>query len=210
MNIEISLNDYLQQLSSSAPTPGGGNVSALCGCLSSALGEMVCNLTIGKKKYLEYESAMIEYKSKLIDYKTQFLDLAEADNEAFNKVMDAFKLPKETDEQKILRNKAIDDATIGAIEVPFKVIKLAGGIVEYLENVSIKGNKNSLSDVGVAVLLLQTASKGAYLNVLINCAALKDNDYTKNIAAESGNIIDLIKNKTDEIFDNIKNGLTNA
>ena len=210
MNNEITLNEYFEQLASNSPTPGGGNVSALCGGLSSALGEMVCNLTIGKKKYLEFENDLIEYKEKLIDIKHQFLNLADADNEAFNKVMAAFKLPKETDEHKMARNKAIDEATIGAIEVPFKVINLALTAVDFLENISIKGNKNSISDVGVAILLIQTASKGAYLNVIINCSSLKGNVYTDKIANDAAIIIEEIENKTDIIFENIKNGLING
>ncbi|MFH0734450.1 MAG: cyclodeaminase/cyclohydrolase family protein [bacterium] len=210
MNNEILLNEYFEQLSSSSPTPGGGNVSALCGGLASALGEMVCNLTIGKKKYLEFENDLIGYKEKLIDYKNQFLDLADADNEAFNKVMAAFKLPKETDEQKSVKNKAIEEATIGAVEVPFKVINLALKTVDFLESVSVKGNKNSISDVGVAVLLIQTAAKGAYLNVIINCSSLKGNVYTDKIASDAAKIVEMIEKTTNKIFENIKNGLING
>ena len=172
MDISKQLSAYIDEISSSSPTPGGGNVSAFSGVLACSLGIMVCNLTIGKKKYLEVENEMKEIQVKLEDAKQKLLVLAENDNEAFNLVMDAFKLPKETDEQKAERTKKIDEATFEAAKVPANVIEVCGSILPYLEVIAEKGNQNSLSDAGVAISLINTAVTGAYYNVLINCSAL--------------------------------------
>jgi len=172
MDTSKTLQNYLDELSSNSPTPGGGNVAALCGALSSSLATMVCNLTIGKKKYAEVENEMISLKEKLEIYQKKFIELGKKDNLAFDKVMNAFKLPKDTDEQKEIRNKEIENATIGAAEIPSEVMQTAKELLPLLKIIIEKGNRNSLSDVGVAAALVETASKGAYLNVIINCASL--------------------------------------
>src|SRR5450631_2241582 len=100
MDISLSISHYLEELSSNSPTPGGGNVSAFCGTLATSLGIMVCNLTIGKKKYLESEKELILIKEKLEKAKTEFLSLSSEDNKAFDLVMESFKMPKDNDEQK--------------------------------------------------------------------------------------------------------------
>lgn len=174
MDTSKTLQNYLDELSSNSPTPGGGNVAALCGALSSSLATMVCNLTIGKKKYAEVESEMISLKEKLEIYQKKFIELGKKDNLAFDKVIDAFKLPKDTDEQKEIRNKEIENATIGAAEIPSEVMQTAKELLPLLKIIIEKGNRNSLSDVGVAAALIATASKGAYLNVIINCASLNN------------------------------------
>jgi len=168
MDTSKTLQNYLDELSSNSPTPGGGNVASLCGALSSSLATMVCNLTIGKKKYAEVESEMISLKEKLEIYQKKFIELGKKDNLAFDKVIDAFKLPKDTDEQKEIRNKEIENATIGAAEIPSEVMQTAKELLPLLKIIIEKGNRNSLSDVGVAAALIATASKGAYLNVIIN------------------------------------------
>ena len=146
----------------------------LCGVLASSLGTMVCNLTIGKKKYVEVENEMNDAKIKLESLQKEFVTLASKDNEAFDQVMNAFKLPKDTDEQKSFRREAIEKATYQAALVPAEVINKCSALLPYLDIVANKGNQNSLSDAGVAISLTSTASQGAYLNVLINCTSLSD------------------------------------
>lgn len=192
MDTSKSLQNYLDELSSNSPTPGGGNVAALCGALSSSLATMVCNLTIGKKKYVEVEGEMIALKEKLEGYQKKFIELGRNDNLAFDKVMNAFKLPKETEEQKELRNKEIENATIGAAEIPSEVMQTAKELLPLLKIIIEKGNRNSLSDVGVAAALVSTASKGAYLNVIINCFSLNN----QIIAQEMKKRADIILNET--------------
>lgn len=207
MNVEKTLKEYLDDLSSNSPTPGGGNVAALCGVLSSSLGTMVCNLTIGKKKYAEVEQEIISVKSKLEDYKERFITLAAKDNEAFDKVMDAFKLPKDNDEQKNIRIQKIDEATFAAAEVPDEVIKICKELLPLIKTTAEKGNQNSLSDAGVAALLTSTAAQGAYLNVLINCMALKNQTIAGEVLKSAEIRTEEIKEESSSILENIKRRL---
>lgn len=206
----ISFTSYIEQLSSNSPTPGGGNISAICGLLASSLGEMVCNLTIGKKKYVEVENEINLLKEKLLIQKDLFEKLADEDNLAFDKVMEAFKLPKNTDEEKLIRNNQIEIATLKAMSVPFDVMKNCFELLEPLKIIATKGNKNSVSDAGVAVLLAQSGAKGAYLNVLINGSSLKHINTAQKMLEEA----DLLIKKVDEfgscIFNDIKEGIINA
>jgi formiminotetrahydrofolate cyclodeaminase len=185
MDTSLSIGHYLEELSSNSPTPGGGNVSAFCGSLASSLGIMVCNLTIGKKKYLDSEEELKVLMKKLKRAIDEFLSLSEEDNKAFDQVMEAFKLPKETDAQKSIRSKKIEEATIVAGVVPFRVIYLCKTIIPAIMIIAEKGNQNSLSDAGVAISLISTAAQGAFLNVLINCSSYKDNFRAKDILSRS-------------------------
>jgi formiminotetrahydrofolate cyclodeaminase len=185
MDTSLSISHYLEELSSNSPTPGGGNVSAFCGSLATALGIMVCNLTIGKKKYFESEDELKVIKKKLEKAQNDFLILSEDDNNAFEKVMEAFKLPKETDLQITKRSKKIEEATIGAGVVPYRVIYLCKNIIPMLMVIAEKGNQNSLSDAGVAISLISSAAQGAFLNVLINCSSYKDNFGAQDILSRS-------------------------
>jgi formiminotetrahydrofolate cyclodeaminase len=185
MDTSLSIGHYLNELSSNSPTPGGGNVSAFCGTLASSLGIMVCNLTIGKKKYLDSEEELKRLKEKLERAKDEFLTLSKEDNKAFDQVMEAFKLPKETDVQKSMRLQKIEKAAIGAGLIPFRVISLCKEIIPALMIIAEKGNQNSLSDAGVALSLISTAAQGAVLNVLINCSSYKNNPQAKEILSRS-------------------------
>lgn len=207
MNIDKTLKEYLEELSSNSPTPGGGNVAALCGVLSSALGTMVCNLTIGKKKYADVEQEITDIRAKLENFKSTFIELAARDNAAFDKVMDAFKLPKDTDEQKSTRLQKIDEATLTAAEVPAEVIKACADILPLIKSVAEKGNQNSLSDAGVAALLLFTSAQGAYLNVLINCMSLKNQTIAGEVLKSSEIRTGEITNTANSILEDIKRRL---
>lgn len=207
MDIKKTLESYIDQLSSNSPTPGGGNVAALCGVLAGSLGEMVCNLTVGKKKYLAVEEEIKELKEKLITYKNDFLQLGQKDNEAFDKVMDAFKLPKESEAEKILRSQAIENATISAADVPARVILLTREVLPVIGTIAEKGNQNSVSDAGVAVALLAAASEGAYLNVMINCSALSNKTFGFEMLKKSEAVYSEAQSKSKEILNSIKSRL---
>lgn len=204
MDIKKSLQKYLEDISSSSPTPGGGNVSAFCGALSASLGMMVCNLTIGKKKYAEVEAEMLELKNKLSFYINKFISLGKSDNEAFERVMDAFKLPKESEEQKKLRAEAIEKSTIEAAAVPAEVIKNCHELLPLLDMITQKGNQNSLSDAGVAAALLAAASEGALLNVLINYSALVEKQKATELVYHSETLNNEIKDEVNLILAEIK------
>ena len=208
MKLQKSLQHYLDELSSSSPTPGGGNVAALCGVLASSLGEMVCNLTIGKKKYLDFESEAKHILSQFLLFKKEFLTLAERDNEAFDRVMDAFKLPKETDAQKSFRHSAIDHATMEAALVPEEVIMKCKELLPILEKIAEKGNQNSLSDAGVAISLVSAAAEGAFLNVAINCSELSDKVAAQEFMMKSKTAYHQIKKESEEIISQIINSIT--
>lgn len=209
MDTKKSLQKYLDELSSSSPTPGGGNVAALCGALAASLGTMVCNLTIGKKKYADVESEISQLKDQLITFTDKFISLGKSDNEAFERVMDAFKLPKETDEQKKLRAEAIERSTIDAASVPAEVIKNCRNILPLLENIAKKGNQNSLSDAGVAISVIGAASQGAFLNVLINYSSLSEKQKAAELLREADNLNSEVKEEVQYLLAEISSKIKN-
>lgn len=203
MNPTKTLQEYFNELSSNSPTPGGGNVAALCGALSSSLGIMVCNLTIGKKKYADVEQEMIRLKEKLENIQKKFVELGQKDNASFDKVMEAYKLPKETEREKDVRLKSIEEATIGATSAPMDVIQTSKALLPILEIIIDKGNKNSISDAGVAVALVGTAAKGAYLNVLINCSSLSNQTIAAELKKTADILIEEITRTSDRLVEQV-------
>ncbi len=171
------LHAFLDEVASSSPAPGGGSVAALSGALGSALTSMVCNLTIGKKKYADVESELKKVLSQAEHLRKQFTELVDRDTHAFNKVMEAITLPKDTDPQKALRAAAIREATKEATLVPLEVMKHCIDALALAQTVATKGNVNSVSDVGVSALMLHAAVEGAALNVRINLNSLDDPEF---------------------------------
>jgi methenyltetrahydrofolate cyclohydrolase len=172
-----TMNTFLDELASSSPAPGGGSVAALAGALGAALTSMVCNLTIGKKKYAGVEDDMKKIVGQSEDLRRLFTELIERDTQAFNKVMEAFALPKETDPQKALRNAAVREATKEATLVPLEVMKHCIDALALAQEVASKGNANSVSDAGVSAIMLHAACEAAALNVRINLNSLNDPDF---------------------------------
>jgi formiminotetrahydrofolate cyclodeaminase len=207
MNLNQSLQNFIDEISSSSPTPGGGSVSAFCGVLGTSLGLMVCNLTIGKKKYESVQEEILQLKSNLEKYKEKFLELYDLDSKAFDKVMDAFKLPKETDEEKSRRTEAIENATIEATETPINVIKTSLEALNEIVRLSEIGNQNSLSDTGVAIQLLKTCAEGAMLNVMINTKSLNDRDRAMNLVLNAAQVLSEVESKSEQALNTIKKKL---
>jgi len=172
-----TIHAFLDDLASSSPAPGGGSVAALSGALGSALTSMVCNLTIGKKKYADVDEEMKKVLGQAEHLREQFTELVERDTHAFNKVMEAFALPKETDPQKALRAAAIREATKEATLVPLEVMKHCIDALALAQTVAAKGNANSVSDAGVSAIMLHAALEAAALNVRINLKRLNDPDF---------------------------------
>lgn len=172
--VELKVNDYLELLGSDAPAPGGGSVSALAGAQGIALMNMVCDLTVGKAKYAEFEKICISAKEKGIKLVGELTDAVDKDTEAFNLVSAAFKLSKETDSDKLARSKAIGEAMLIATEVPFRTMELSYEGLQTVETLVGKTNINAISDLGVGAINLMAAVKGAWLNVLINLPGVKD------------------------------------
>ncbi len=207
MDLTKSLQNFIDEISSSSPTPGGGSVSAFCGVLGVSLGLMVCNLTIGKKKYESVQEEILNIKSKLENFKEQFLVLYDEDSKAFDKVMDAFKLPKDSDEEKSKRTEAIENATIAATEVPINIIKTSLDAMKDLVRLNEIGNQNSLSDTGVAIQLMKTCAEGGMMNVLINTKSLNDRDRAMNLVLNAAQILSEVEKLADETLVLIKKKL---
>ncbi len=172
-----TLNAFLDELASSSPAPGGGSVAALAGALGAALTSMVCHLTMGRKKYADVEGDMKRVLEQSEQLRAQFTELIDRDTLAFNKVMEAFGLPKDTEPQKALRSVAITEATKEATLVPLEVMKHCIDALALAQTVALKGNPNSLSDAGVSALMLHAALEGAALNVRINLNGLNDPEF---------------------------------
>lgn len=199
-----TVRGFVEELASNSPAPGGGSVAALCGSLGSALGSMVFNLTVGKKAYLalgDEERASVD-KGLIIanELKDSFLNLMNEDTEAFNKLMAAFKMEKITEEQKSLRALEIQKAYKAATEIPLEVARKAYDIYEIIEIAVDHGNKNAISDAGVAALLAQAAIEGAIMNVKINLGSIKDEEFTTSIRDEINIISEDGKKKQEEIL----------
>jgi formiminotetrahydrofolate cyclodeaminase len=172
-----TINAFLDELASSSPAPGGGSVAALAGALGAGLVSMVCALTIGKKKYADVEGEMKKIQVQSEALRGQFTALVDRDTDAFNKVMETYALPKETEPQKALRAAAIRAATKEATLVPLEVMKHCIDGLALAQNAAASGNANSVSDAGVAALMLHAACEGAALNVKINLNGLDDADF---------------------------------
>src|SRR2546425_3196305 len=179
--VKMNLREFCNETLSDSPAPGGGSVAALMGALGASLGGMVANLSAGKRGWddkLEYFS---KWAVKAQQLKDELLTLVDEDTAAFNKVMDAFGLPKGSDEEKKARAAAIESATKYAAEIPFKVMETASKSYELLAEMAEKGNPNSISDVGVGICATRACIDGAALNVRINLAALQDEKFKSDL-----------------------------
>ncbi len=172
---------FLDGVASSSPTPGGGSASALVGSLAAGLTSMVCNLTIGKKKYQEVSEELTKVLGESEELRQRLARLVDDDSQAFDEVMKAYRLPKESPEEKEVRSHRIEQATKGATQVPLEVMEKALRVLELSQVVAEKGTPNSISDAGVAAVLAWSAVEGANLNVEINLSSLKDETFVKGI-----------------------------
>ena len=201
MLTELSLQKFVDVTAGSDPVPGGGSISALAGTLSAALTHMVAGLTIGKKKYLEVEDEMKTVKEKTAEIQALLYKAIDRDSEAYNVVFDAFKLPKETEEEKEKRSEAIQEATKVAAEVPMEVAEAAFSLIPYIKIVVAKGNQNAVTDGCVAMLCCRTAVLGALLNVRINLGSIKDSEFVKEYEARALKMEDAISDIEKEILE---------
>ncbi|GAB1449366.1 hypothetical protein MASR2M44_23930 [Bacteroidota bacterium] len=197
--IGMTLTAFANETASESPAPGGGSISAYCGSLGVALGTMVANLSAGKRGWEDQVGYFSDWAAKGQEIKDALLKSVDEDTRAFNTIMDAFGLPKGTEEEKKARAAAIEDATKYACEVPLKVMKTAYSSLEMLEAMIIKGNQNSVTDAGVGVLCVKTAVRGAYFNVLVNAKGLKDRSWADAIIAEAQAVLDANHKKADEL-----------
>jgi formiminotetrahydrofolate cyclodeaminase len=185
------LSGFLGELASNSPTPGGGSVAALCGALGAALSSMVANLTIGKKKYADVEEDMKATLEGTETLRLELTQMIDEDAAAFDKVMVALKMPKETDEDKASRKAALQQALVDAATVPLAVMEMCVGVISLAKPVAEHGNKNAVSDAGVAALVGRAGVHSAGLNVLINLGGIRAEEHQTFVTKARAAIDDL-------------------
>ena len=194
----LTCKGFADELSSDSPAPGGGSVAALCGSMSAALSAMVATLSFSKKGFKALQPEMDEVGQHAQELKDFFARAVDDDTESFNGVMAAMRLPRKSDEQKALRILAIEEATKGAVQVPYDVLERSVEAAQLAARMVAKGNPNSLSDAGVASLCARLAAKGAYYNVLINLPGLSDRDYIETTRAGAAKLLTSVTGICDE------------
>lgn len=191
--IEKSLKDYIAEVASGTPVPGGGSVAALAGSLGAALTSMVGNLTIGRKGYIELDDEIkkeMDDSFEKIQKSIEVLNgIVDEDSKAFDKVMEAFKMPKETEEEKAKRSEAIQEGYKVALQVPLRCAEECLNVLRLQKVFAEYGNKNAISDVGVGALLSAAALESALLNVRINLNGIKDVEFKKKIEEKIDNLM---------------------
>ena len=190
--VQLDLREFANETASESPAPGGGSISAYMGALGASLGTMVANLSSHKRGWDDRWKEFSEWADKGQQIKDELLKAVDEDTEAFNQIMTAFSLPKNSDDEKKIRSEAIQNATKSAMEVPFRVMQLSASAFPLLKAMVESGNPNSISDAGVGALAIRSAVLGSYLNVKINSSGLKDVAFKEDILKKA----DLIKNET--------------
>lgn len=186
---ETTLTAFTEALSAGGPTPGGGSVAAVCASFSAALCVMVARLTVDKKKYRDQGDVMEALISEALPMTDQFLALAQADIEAYDGVMEALRLPKESAEQQEARRSAIEAATRGATQAPLETLRLTARLARLVELTVTRGNANCITDAGTAVHLLGAAAHSAAWNVRINLTGLNDEPFVANCRRETDQLV---------------------
>jgi glutamate formiminotransferase / formiminotetrahydrofolate cyclodeaminase len=179
--ISMTLRSFMNETASESPAPGGGSISAYIGALGAALGSMVANLSSHKRGWDDKWEVFSGWAEKGKSIQNSLLNLVDEDTNAFNRIMEAFDLPKKSEEEKQFRTNAIQDATRNATLVPYNVMEIACSGFELIEEMMEKGNPNSITDAGVGALALRACVKGAFLNVKINASGLQDKDFVNDI-----------------------------
>jgi formiminotetrahydrofolate cyclodeaminase len=204
MLVDLTIKEYLEKTASNTALPGGGSGAALSAAVAASLVEMVANLTIGKKGFEEVEAQMKIIATRAAKARHKLTEQIDQDSDAYNQVMTAFKLPRETEVQKKLRSEAIQNGLKQAALVPLGVAQDALVIIELARTVVAKGNKNAVTDGAVGVMMARTAAMGALFNVKINLSAIKDSDFVSEVSAQITQLEEEIMVKEKEILTRVK------
>ncbi len=196
---------FIDELASKAPTPGGGGASAYVGALSSALGSMVGNLTVGKKRYEAVEAEVYASLEKLAAERTHLIELVDADAEAFAPLARAYGMPKTTPEELAERNRVMQEALVGACEVPLEIMRACARTVEHCEFLAYNGSRLALSDIGVAVAFGKAALLGASLNIYINAKDIADRPRAQAYLSEAEELIQKTSALADALYEYVLN-----
>lgn len=199
--INLTVEDFMHETASESPAPGGGSVSAYIGALGTSLGTMVANLSSHKRGWDERWEEFSDWADKGKKYQEELLHLVDEDTIAFNRIMEAYSLPKSSKAEKDERDKAIREATKQAILIPFRVMQVAFNALEVIDAMVETGNPNSVSDAGVGALAVRIAVMGAHLNVKINMQGLDDQAFKKEINEKAAEIESRTIKKVDSILE---------
>ena len=205
--VDLTVEEFTNETASESPAPGGGSISAIMGAMGASLGTMVANLSSHKRGWDDRWEEFSHWAEKGKYYQDELLKMVDEDTNAFNKIMDAFGLPKKSEEDKAIRHQAIQDATKYAIEVPFKVMQLCYDSMEVKKAMAEFGNPNSVSDAGVGAIAALAGVKGAFLNVKINASDLDDKAYVDEMISEGKKLQEDAAAKQKEILNIVEEKL---
>jgi glutamate formiminotransferase/formiminotetrahydrofolate cyclodeaminase len=198
--VNMTLRGFAAELAADTPTPGGGSAAAYVGALAASLGAMVANLSANKRGWEDKLPYFSDWAERGQAASQRLLQLVDDDTAAFNTLMDAFRMPKDSDEEKKARSAAIQAATLTAIRVPLETLRAATGLMDMLEAMAREGNPNSVSDAGVGALCAQAAAEGGWFNVHINLGGLKDKAAGAQLAEEADRLLAECKSRVTEIL----------
>jgi formiminotetrahydrofolate cyclodeaminase len=207
MMMDKSCKDFVEVLSSAAPVPGGGGASAFVGSLGMALGSMVGNLTLGKKKYADVQEDIKQILKKAEVLQKELLELVEKDAEVFEPLSKAYGLPKNTDEEIKERDKIMENALRAACSVPLEIMHKALEAITLHQELSAKGTRIAISDVGVGVLFCKSSLMGASLNVYINTKLMKDREYAQEINQKTEMLLEKGIKAADEVYRTVESSI---
>ncbi|MBQ3092152.1 MAG: cyclodeaminase/cyclohydrolase family protein [Clostridia bacterium] len=203
----VQLNDFVSQLSTKAPVPGGGGASALVGAIGSALGCMVGSLTVGKKKYAAVEEDIKALMEKSLALQADLMTLIDKDAEAFEPLSKAYGLPSGTDEEKAHKAEVMAVVLKDACEVPMEIMRCCYKAIELIEEYAAKGSVIAISDAGVGAALCASALQGASLNVFINTKSMADREAAEAFNQEANAMLDKYVPMANEIFAGVRGRL---
>ena len=192
--------DFLNELASAAPTPGGGGAAAYCGALASALASMVGNLTVGKKRYADVEDDVRASLDRLEKLRARLVQLVDEDARAFAPLAAAYRMPRDTPEEQAAKDAALQQALVGACEVPLEIMRSCAQVIDECELMARSGSRMALSDAGVAVAFAKAALLGASLNVYINVGSLADDVRAATYRGEADKLIAEGGAQADEVY----------
>ncbi|MFH1100973.1 MAG: cyclodeaminase/cyclohydrolase family protein [Methanobacteriota archaeon] len=205
--VEMKLAGFLDELASKSPAPGGGSVAALSGALGAALSSMVCNLTFGKEDYAAVQKELQDVFKQSEQLRKHLTLLIDKDTEAFNEVMHALKMPKDSEEQKEQRKRALQTGFKHAAQVPLETAQACERVLDVALLVAEKGNKNSITDAAVSALLAHAGVESALLNVKINLSSIKDAAFVQTLSSDMEQVQQNASDKTKQILDIVDNSL---
>lgn len=199
---------FIDELASAAPTPGGGGASAYAGALAAALASMVGNLTVGKKTYADVEDEVRASLARLDALRARLVALVDEDARAFEPLAAAYRLPKATPDEQAAKNAALQQALVGASDVPLAIMRAVADVVDEADYLAHHGSKMARSDAGVAAAFARAASDGASLNIFINAASMDDAAQAARYRGEAESLAARTRERCDELFDFVKTSVS--